>query len=239
MLQGARDLDHPSNLAGALAFALHGGAVRHSYTREMVHLRDIALELRQLSQDEGFFLWTAVAEIYLGVIAQAQGERDAPRQMKEGLELLTQTRTRVTTVLMNVIVAEALHDVGEDDEALALLDDAEVDGQEREEGFCAPEIWRVRGRLLARKGRQSDAESAYRHALGLAGTQKARSLELRAALDLHDLLDAEGRAAEGRACVAAFFHRSLWSVDRPEPARGRSILTRPSLPSATGAPHVG
>ena len=38
MLQLGRDLDQQASLAGALAFALHGGGMRYSYSGEMVRL---------------------------------------------------------------------------------------------------------------------------------------------------------------------------------------------------------
>jgi len=129
-------------------------------------------------------MWDAVAEIYLGVIGQARGERDARTKIQEGLELFVQTRTRVTAVMMNVLVAEVLDDADADDEALALLDDAEADARDRSEGFYVPEIWRVRRRILARQGKPESAEAAFRRAMHLARTQKARSLRLRAALEM-------------------------------------------------------
>jgi tetratricopeptide (TPR) repeat protein len=239
MLQLARDLDHRASLAAALAFALHGGGARYSYTGEMARLRGIATELRQLSHDEGFFLWCAVAEVYLGVIGQVRGEGDARMRMKEGLELFAQTRTRVTAVMMNVIVAEALYDVGEDAEALSLLEEAEKDSRERDEGFYAPEIWRVRGRFFARQGKLAQAESTYRRALEIAAMQKAHSLALRAAIDLFELLDAEGRTGEGRASLATVLDRAHWTTDRPEPARARALLHSSLLHSTTGTSHVG
>ena len=181
-----------------------------------------------------------MAELYLGAIRHALGEPDARTQMKEGLELLGQTRTRITSVMTNVVVAEALYDIGDDDtEALDLLDQAETDAREGEMWFSASEIWRVRGRFLARQDEPSQAETAYRRALELAASQNAHSLELRAALDLHDLLDDLDRAADGRACLAAVFGSRQWATDRPEPARARTILARSSLRPTTGAPHGG
>jgi tetratricopeptide (TPR) repeat protein len=159
--------------------------------------------------------------------------------MREGLELFAQTRTRVTAVMMNVIVAQALYDVGEDAEALSLLEDAEKDSRERDEGFYAPEIWRVRGRFFARQGKLEQAESAYRRALELAAMQKAHSLALRAALDLFELLDAEGRTGEGRASLAIAFDGAHWPTDRPEPARARTLLHPSLLHSMTGTSHAG
>ena len=236
MLQLARDLDHPPSLAAALAFALHAGGLRHSYTGSMACLRDLAVELRRLCRDEGFFMWSAVAEIYLGVIGHALGERGARVRMKEGLELFVQTKTRVTAVMMNVLVAEVLNDGDADDEALALLDDAEAEARERSEGFYVPEIWRVRGRIFARQHKRRVRRGGLSPGMELAGAQGARSLELRTALDLDDLLDADGCAAERTECAASTVDDSPSAVDRLEPAN--AIRSCP-LPPSTGAAHVG
>ena len=88
--------------------------------------------------------------------------------MQEGLELFDQTKTRITAVMMNVLVAEVLYGAEADDEALDLLDQAETDAREGEMWFSAPEIWRVRGRFLARQDEPSQAETAFRRALELA-----------------------------------------------------------------------
>jgi predicted ATPase/class 3 adenylate cyclase len=225
MLQLARDLDHRSSLAGGLAFALHGGGARYSFTREMVRLGEIADELSRLSQDEGFFMWYAVAEVYRGLIGATLGQEDARNRMMEGLELFVQTRTRVTLVMMNVLVAETLHHAGRDEDALSLLDQAEQEMSQREERLYGPEIWRVRGRLFASQGDFTRAEASYRRALEFAASQKARSLELRATLDLYELLATAGRADEGRARVAATLESVQWPLDRPEVARAHAIVT--------------
>jgi tetratricopeptide (TPR) repeat protein len=224
MLQLARDLKHPPSLAAALAFYLHGGGIRYSYTGEMARLQEIADELCILARDDGFYLWQAVAETYLGIIAHARGEKDSRKHMLEWRELFLQTRTRVTLVMMNVMIAEALYDLGDDDQAFHLLDEAELELRTRDEGLDAPEIWRVRGRLLARRGARAEAEAAFRESLVFAGRQKARSLELRAALDLHDFLSSIGRGDDGRTLLAAITDRSALPLDRPEPRRAMAIL---------------
>jgi class 3 adenylate cyclase/tetratricopeptide (TPR) repeat protein len=224
MLQLARDLDHRPSLAAALAFALHGGGIRYWYPRQMHRLLDVAEELRRLSQDEGFHLWYTVAETYRGVIGLGLGEKGARERMIAGRELFLQTRTRITLVMMDVMIAEALHDLGDDGEAERLLAEAEAEAEAREEGLDAPEVWRVRGRVLAHRGDVSAAETAYRRSLESACGQKAHSLELRAALDLHDLLAAHGRAEEGRDHLASVFDLVPWALDRPEPARAQAIL---------------
>ena len=239
MLQLARDLGQRASLAGALAFALHGGGMRYSFTGEIARLRDIAEELRQISHEEGLFMWYAVAEIYLGIIGQESAEPGARKRIMEGLELFAQTKTQVTAVMMKVIVAEQLFAFAEDDEVTRILDSAEYDAVARSERFYLPELWRMRGRISARQADVSAAESAYRTALHIATEQKAHSLELRAALDLYDLLAELGRDDEGRDLLSSILDNEdvAWTPDRPEPMRARAILARPLI--EMGASHGG
>ena len=239
MVQLARDLGQRSSLAGALAFALHGGGMRYSFTGEIAQLRDIAEELRQVSNEEGLFMWLAVAEIYLGIIGQGSEEPGAHQRILEGLELFAQTKTQVTAVMMKVIVAEQLLEISDDDEVTSLLDSAESDADTRGERFYLPELWRVRGRVSARQGDVPAAERAYRMAFDIATEQKAHSLALRAALDMYDLLAAAGRGDEGRDLLSNTISNEdvAWASDRPEPMRARAVLAPPLI--ETGASHAG
>jgi tetratricopeptide (TPR) repeat protein len=223
MLQIGRGLQHPPSLACALAFTLHG-AFRYSYVGQMDRLTGIAEELMALSREEGFFLWYAVSYTYQGLIAEALGEEQRARtQMLEGIELFAQTGSRLTLVMMNVLCAEALYRLGDDDEAFRRLEVAEAETA-RQEGLLAPDIWRVRGRLLARQGERSTAEVAYRQAIERARAQHALSLELRAGLDLYELCAQDGRAEEGRALLGSVLTCFTQGFDQPELARGSAIV---------------
>ena len=239
MVQLARDLGQRSSLAGALAFALHGGGMRYSFAGEIFRLRDIAEELRQVSNEEGLFMWFAVAEVYLGIIGQGSEEPGARQRILEGLELFAQTKTQVTAVMMKVIVAEQFLGISDDDEVTSLLDSAESDADTRRERFYLPELWRVRGRVSARRGDVPAAERAYRMALDIATEQKAHSLALRAALDMYDLLVTAGRGDEGRDLLSNTISNEdvAWASDRPEPMRARAVLAQPLI--ETGASYAG
>jgi class 3 adenylate cyclase/tetratricopeptide (TPR) repeat protein len=227
MLQIARELGHPVSLANALAFSLHG-AFRYAYAGQMDRLTGIADELMALVREENFYLWYAVSYTYQGLIAEALGDEQRARtQMLEGLELFARTGSRLTLVMMNVLCAEALYRLGDDDEAFRRLDVAEADIARRE-GLLAPDIWRVRGRLLARRGEQLAAEAAYHQAIERAQAQHALSLELRAGLDLHELCAQDGRAEEGRTVLAGVLARFTQGFDRPELARASAIVRAPT-----------
>jgi class 3 adenylate cyclase/tetratricopeptide (TPR) repeat protein len=228
MLQLARDLDHPPSLAAALAFTLHGGGFRYGYIGEMDRLVDVAEELLVRSREVDLFLWHAVAATYQGVLAEALGDGEQARnQMLEGLDLFAHTGSRLTLVMMNILCAEALYRLGDDDEAFRRLEVAEAEMYARQEALLGPDIWRVRGRLLDRQGERVAAETAYCEAIERARAQHALSLELRAALDLYELRADDRRAEEGRDLLASVLARFAQGLDRPEPARAAAILRAP------------
>ena len=223
MLQIARELGHPFSLACALTFTLHG-TFRYSYTGEMHRLAGIAEELMRLVKEVDFFFWYVVAYTYQGLIAEALGEEERARShMLEGLELFAQTGSRLTLVMMNVLCAEAFYRLGDDDEAFRRLEVAEANTA-RGAGLLAPDIWRVRGRLLTRQGERSAAEAAYGQAIERARAQCALSLELRAALDLYELLADDGRSEVGRAQLASVLAPFTQGFDRPELASASAIV---------------
>ena len=224
ILQLGRELGHPFSLACALAFNLHG-AFRYSYAGQMGRLAGIADELLALSGDEAFFFGYAQAYISQGLVAEALGEEQRARtQMLEGLELYAQTNARLALVMINVHCAEAFYRLGDDDEAFRRLEVARAEMKTRAEGLLAPEIWRVRGRLLERRGERSAAEAAYCQAIERAQAQRALSLELRAALDLYELRAREGRGEESRTLLVGVLPRFTQGFDRPELARARDIV---------------
>ena len=227
MLQIARELGHPLSLASALAFTLHG-AFRYTYTGQIDRLSGIAEELMALGNKKSFALWYAVAYTYQGVIAGARGEkRRARTQILKGLELFAQTGCRVTLVMMNVVCAEAFYRLEDDGRAFQLLELAEAETA-RQEGLLAPDIWRVRGRLLARRDERAAAEAAYHKAIQQAQTQHALSLELRAGLDLYELCAQDARANQGRALLTEILAHFTQGFDRPELTRARAIIQAPT-----------
>ncbi len=151
----------------------------------------------------------------------------ARKQMLEGLDIFAQTGSRLTLVMMNILCAEAFYRLGDDGEAFRRLEAAEAEMIARQEGLLGPDIWRVRGRLLARQGECRAAEAAYYQAIERARAQRADSLGLRAGLDLYELLAENGRAEKGRAVLAGLLARFTQGFDRPELARA-SVIVRAS-----------
>jgi class 3 adenylate cyclase/tetratricopeptide (TPR) repeat protein len=234
MVQLGRELGHMPSLAAALAFQLHLGLCGGWHAREAEEQIRVADELRALCKDEGLDLWYAVALVYRGAAAAMEGDAALANElMDEGFESFVQTGARLTLVPMNVMCAEARILLGEDDEARRLLAEAQVEADARNERLWEPEIDRVRAGLLVSGGDAAAAEESLRRALEKARAQKASSLGLRAALDLHELLSQGERCEEGRALVEDAIHTFETGSDQPEVARARSLVSaglRPGHP---------
>jgi len=161
-------------------------------------------ELRVLCRDEGFFLWHAVALTYRGAAAALQGRGEQARQlMNDGLAEFVQTGARLTLVPMNVMCAQACLRLGDEAEAAQLLDVAQAEADTRNERMWEPEIDRVRGALLRRRGDLAGAELSLQRALGKARGQQAVALAQRAQADLHALYLDTDRAAQAQALIDA------------------------------------
>jgi len=224
MLELARALQHPPSLATALGPTLHGHGLGDFHADRLDRVAKVADELLSLAKEEDFFLWSAVATMYRGLVGLFAGDEQSNAEVREGYELFKQTGARLTLVMMNALWAEGLLRLGDDREASRRLDAAENEMKIRGEGLFTPEIWRLRGRLLARQGEFLAAEAAYRQSLARAGGQHAVSLELRAALDLYEALEADGRGEEGRRRLAGLLDQFTDTLDRPEPARAAAIV---------------
>ena len=84
------------------------------------------------------------------------------------------------------------------------------------ERWFAPELHRLKGELLLEAGRRDEAEGFLRQALQAAQEQGARLLELRAAMSLSRVLQAQGRRKEAQSLLApvyAWFTEGLDTLD--------------------------
>jgi class 3 adenylate cyclase/tetratricopeptide (TPR) repeat protein len=225
MLEHARTLDHPPSLAAALVYTLQAGCFRSSYHGDLQDLLPISEELTVLCQE--FYFWAAANLACRGVIEQTLGHNEQARaKMLEGLELFEHTGARCGFVHMAVFCAEAFFRMGDDDQAMALLAAAERDYRQRGEALFAPEIWRIRGRIAARRGESSRAEEQYSEAIALARGQSARPLELRAALDRFDLLSPTESAVLALPELTKAADGMKPTSHMPELDRSLSIISR-------------
>ncbi|MGX7707790.1 ATP-binding protein [Methylobacterium sp. Gmos1] len=123
--------------------------------------------------------------------------------LSEGLAGLVEVSHLTMNSALQLALAEALIEAGRPGEALAEAGPAMVRIERDGELTLLPEAWRIKGRALAARDTDQDAEraeEAFRHALRIAQDQGALSYRLRAATDLAEYLSRRGRTGEA-ACL--------------------------------------
>jgi predicted ATPase len=193
------ELAHLPSTGSIMGFALF----LHHYQQDVERTRKLADQLFALSNEHGFQTWLAVSFLYRAWARTRQGELEQGiGELRFGIQQFRAIGARLILVGVHAMLGEALITAGRPQEALEALDAGIAEAEERGEHICEPELYRLRGEAL-RESNPAAAEVSFKEALRLAGAQQARSLTLRAAIGLAQLLAAQGRKGEGRALLKA------------------------------------
>jgi tetratricopeptide (TPR) repeat protein len=177
-----------------LATAHYIAAWLQIYLRTPDQAESSATQALGLADQYGFPQIAAFARITLGRARASLGHSsEAVAQISRGLSELAQTGNRNTaTQLLNWLAeAQALDDATT--EALATVEEALIANPE-ELGWRGDTL-RVRGGLRLALGHNDAAEADINEAIVLAQKTNAKAWELRAALDLAQILQARGDVA--------------------------------------------
>jgi class 3 adenylate cyclase/tetratricopeptide (TPR) repeat protein len=223
MVAVARSLRHPPTTASALAFAMFF----YLYDRDWKRLFAFADETYNLSQAEGFAMWTANAGLHRGRARIGLGEVDAGvAEVLEWGAVFRQTGSGIVEGSTTSMISEALHMAGHSEEALA----ASAEGEQRAEKggvlVMLPEIYRTRGNILRDLGLIQEADDAYQKACDSAHAQGARSLEVRALTSLLELRLAQREPSALPAALERAMAGLPDDQDRPDFVMAREVLAR-------------
>jgi len=124
-------------------------------------------------------------------------------------------------------LADLFHRNGQSEEGLQALKEALALVQ-RSRGFLyEAELHRLRGELLLQadaEGNSAEAEACFQRALNLARGQKAKSLELRAAMSLGRLWEGRGKGTEAGKLLAEVFGWFTEGFDTPDLQEAKALL---------------
>jgi predicted ATPase/class 3 adenylate cyclase len=210
----ARSLEHPFTLSYALAYA---GWHRH-FCRDQESADAILEEEIRLCMDEEIPVFLALGQL-LAAWSKCEKDNATGRvAMEAALDGFRATGSRCFATYWDVYHAGTLAELGEHTLAEERLNSASAAIEMTHERWAEPELHRMRGIVLERRGKHGAApEACYRRALACARERGAKAWELRAATSLATCLRAQGRTAEAR--------RELASVlsDFGEPSEGRDF----------------
>lgn len=223
MLDFLNRCDRPFNTAYAHCFLSLLETMREHY-REAADHADKAMEI---SRKNGYPIWLASAKIHFAIATHRLGDpvRAIPL-LNEGLADWRASGAENFRTYFLSGLAEACRSAGRFGDALAAIEEAIQHAERHHEYLFRSELYRIRGelRILEEEIPSEAAQSDLQKALAIARQQKARLLELRAALSLYRLSPAPGRPERTALEQAVAKLGMQGNADIPESREARAVL---------------
>ena len=128
--------------------------------------------------------------------------------------------------LYYTLLAEGYFELNEISQSDKILQRAENFIEETQECFYQAEVLRLRARLLEEEENFKAAETHLLQASHIAREQKAKTLELRAAMSLGELWEKQDRTEEAYQVVAEIYHWFTEGFDTVDLKKARTLLER-------------
>ena len=213
----AEELDDPFSLTYALCFP--GAIVSETCGSDTITVVERGLDV---ATKRGFSLWIAFGKVHQTSVRFADQRSDsALDELRESVAAIPQMGVQINMAYHNSLLARAYQQAGRIDEALQVLDDAQLSVDARGVRWWEAEIRRLRGELLLSQSaaNANDAEACFEQALAISRNQEAKSLELRAAISLARLWQRQGKRDDAHQLLGdcyAWFSEGFHTVDLRE-----------------------
>jgi DNA-binding SARP family transcriptional activator len=199
----ARQVNHPHSLG----FALCAVATLNRWMKQHEVTRLAAQEAMALSQEHGMPLWLGLGAASNGWVLAMQGEATGVAQIQQCLEVANAVMSGTSGFFL-ALLNEARVLLKQFAEALTGMNEALCIMNAKDDRFFASEFHRLKGVcLLEISGTNSEqAEACFNQALVISRTQGAKSLELRAAMDMARLWQQQGKQEDARRLLKKIYN---------------------------------
>jgi adenylate cyclase len=186
---------------------------------------DLAERLLALANEQHLYFWASFAHCGLGSALQRRGHPDeGAARIRQGLDLLKMLGVRSSYAYYLTFLGSALLDAGRIEDGLAAVDESMALSEVLIARAQVPELWRLRGELLARRGDRPGAEAALRSAIAVSRERSAKGYELRGLAALARLLEG-GEGGDGvRASLRALYAELREGFDTADLRDAKSLL---------------
>lgn len=219
----ARDIGKPVFIAIATGFA----GLTYSMHRDIPKLAEYAEECLSICERHEFRQWAAMSKIILGYAYSHRGNHDrAIALAKDGLDEKVALHSYIACPWFCYLSAEIYMAAGRLSEAYEVARrrlDFAARGAER---FFEPEIYRMQALILEKDpgAIRGEIETRFNEALQLARDQKAKSLELRAAVSVGRIAAEHGARESALALLSPIYNSFTEGFDTPNLKEAKSLL---------------
>jgi class 3 adenylate cyclase/predicted ATPase len=226
----AEKLSHPHSLAAALDFA----AMVRQLCRDHSVAQQRAEAAITISTEQEFPFWILMGTILRGwTLTEEERIAEGIAQMREGLTAFRAAGAEIMRPYYLALLAEAYGKVGQAKEGLEALAEANAAVVHSGERWWDAEIYRLRGELTlnqqSRGNSESDgeieAEKLFHQALDVARKQGAKSLELRAALNLSRLWQRQGKVGQSLQILTELYGWFSEGFSTPDLEEAKRLLS--------------
>ncbi len=212
--------------AVARVIAEVGACSLYACLREPREVRVHLAQLEEIGAAGKIRFHVVSVHIFRGWLLSQEGQHGkAIAELRQALAANLAIGQRLGHTILVAYLVEACLRAGALDEGLQAVKDGL--GAVPEERIHVPELQRLRGALLAARGAgAAEVESCYREALALARDQGAKTLELRAATSLAELLRSQGRGREGLKLLSPLYAHISEGFDTRDLREARALLEK-------------
>lgn len=222
-LELVQNISHPFSEASFFYFS----AWNHIYHRDIQTVLTRAEKAIHLSTEQGFPHWLAGAKVVHGwaLVQNGAGEQGIV-ELEEGVARCSANGANLGLNYFLILLAESHGKVGKPDVGLGILAKASRLGCDNDEHFYDAELSRIKGELLLQQAvpDQYQAEVCFREAMRIARSQKAKSLELRAAMALYRLWQLGDKRDEGYQLLDDVYNWFTEGFDSPDLEDAKTLL---------------
>ena len=221
----AGELSH----AFSLQFALNYASLLHVWRREVQRAKERAEAVITLANEHGFINALNVGMIRRGWALARQGAvEEGIRQLRQGLDTLRDMGTALPLTHHLALLAEAYRQGGQVEAGLQALAEALTHLDNTGERCYEAELYRLKGECLLAQSdarcKEREAEECLRQALDVARRQRAKSLELRAAMSLGRLWQRQGKRTEAHRTLAEIYGWFTEGFETPDLQEAKALL---------------
>lgn len=233
-IQLGEEASHPFSLGYAFLWA----SILHVMRREPESALEFAEQAIAIAEEQGFAFVLAGGRLIaawarLHTPQDEAGMEAAADAFKEAVAQVGTTGNMANAPMMLCYLAEAYHRAGQDIPALGNVDGGLALSQATRQTQWDAELHRTKGELLLQhRADEQEAERLFQSALEIARSQKAKSLELRAALSLSRLWNKQQQPERSRELLAGVYAWFTEGFDSPDLIEARDLLGIPD----SGAP---
>ena len=215
-----------SNDPYSRVFTVFRASYLHVFRREPIATRELAHELVELANRHGFLFFIAAGMFLEGQALAAQGRAaEGLHMMSGGLDGVWASGMEASRPRNLALLAEACARSELFEQGLSLVREGIAAVEITGEGHYAAELFRIQGELLRHAGGpDEELEENFLQALGLARRQGSVSLELRAAVSLGRLRQAQGEPRLARELLAEVYGKFDDGFDTADLKQARELL---------------